>query len=231
MARGTPVKDMIGFRSGFLTVVERAVSEYWKGTKRYAKWRCRCDCGEYVEVSGHLLRKGVRKACGRNGHRYTRRDHNREHWAEKTKTGLCKKFRSEYSAWTNMRERCQNPKAVSYKYYGARGITVCERWRSFEAFIQDMGPKPASSWTIDRKDPRGNYEPKNCRWATKTEQSRNRTNSVFVEYEGRKMLLIDVVAELGLTRTTVYNRLRYGWNLAGALSIPVKHYKKKLASP
>ena len=79
----------------------------------------------------------------------------------------------EYAAWTAMRERCRNPKAHNYRWYGGRGIRVCERWDSFENFLADMGERPKGH-SIDRKENDGDYEPGNCRWATKSEQSNNR---------------------------------------------------------
>lgn len=86
-------------------------------------------------------------------------------------------FQREYRVWKNMRNRCRNPRAVDFGKYGGRGIRVCERWNDFRLFIADMGPAPTTSHTLDRRDVNGDYEPSNCRWATQTEQQRNRTNN------------------------------------------------------
>lgn len=91
----------------------------------------------------------------------------RNHGHRKARTG-------EYNSWLMMRARCNTPSATGYEQYGGRGISVCERWDSFQAFLEDMGPKPGPSYTLDRRDPDGNYTPDNCRWATEKEQHDNR---------------------------------------------------------
>lgn len=83
-------------------------------------------------------------------------------------------YTREYRVWWDMHQRCGNPKNERYPKYGGRGISVCERWADFGLFIADMGPRPSSDHSIDRKDNDGNYEPNNCRWATRSEQQRNK---------------------------------------------------------
>ena len=134
---------------------------------------------------------------------------------------LTMQFKSEYQSWMNMRERCNNPNNEKYPIYGARGITVCERWNEFKNFMLDMGRKPDPKFTIEREDVNGNYESKNCKWISRKDQGRNRRNSVFVTYNGKRMLLIDLVEELGLSRNIVYQRLKLGWTLAQAIALPL----------
>lgn len=120
-----------------------------------------------------------------------------------------------------MRARCLDPKNKKFPIYGGRGITIDPRWNEFKNFMLDMGRKPDSKFTIEREDVNGNYEPKNCKWISRIDQGRNKRNSVFVTYQGRKLLLIDLVEELGLSRMVVYGRLKGGWTLAQAIALPL----------
>jgi hypothetical protein len=113
-----------------------------------------------------------------------------------------------YRAWNSMIQRC-NPSYKQAKDYFGRGITVCERWKkSFEAFLSDMGVKP-SGLTLDRINDNGNYEPKNCRWATRKQQSENRRNCVMVEWEGKLVPLSIVATQTHVPYSTVYTRFVY----------------------
>jgi hypothetical protein len=127
-----------------------------------------------------------------------------------------------------MKRRCYDREDHNYPAYGGRGVTVFDRWRaSFHDFIVDMGPRPTPRHTVDRwPNPHGNYEPGNCRWATPAEQNRNKRNNLFIEQDGVKTLLVDVVADLGIDRAAVYQRLRKGWSLEDALTVPVREYKR-----
>jgi hypothetical protein len=121
-----------------------------------------------------------------------------------------------------MKARCYSPRSTSYEYYGAKGITVCARWRdSFENFLQDMGEKPSQAYSIERIDNGKGYSPGNCRWATASEQNRNYGRNIIIEYAGRKQCLSDWASELGLKKPTLRYRLRAGWKVSDAFNLPV----------
>src|SRR5262249_45836591 len=106
---------------------------------------------------------------------------------------------SEYRAWWGTIARCTNPKNISYKNYGARGIRVCPQWMKFDQFIADMGLKPSPKYSLDRINNDGDYEPSNCRWATKDQQLSNRRNNLFITFHGRTMTCKQWARELGLS--------------------------------
>lgn len=199
------VARLNGQRFGLLTVVERAGS-----AGGFALWKCRCDCGREIIVPGSRLRQGRKNCCPSAEHKSDRR------------ISLTNEYKSEYQSWRKMIERCENSNHKAFLHYGGRGITVCARWKVFRDFMMDMGRKPHPKFTIERNDVNGNYEPTNCKWISKVDQGRNKRNSVFVTYAGRKMLLIDAVDDMGLSRNVVYTRLKAGWTLAQALAIPLQ---------
>lgn len=189
-------------RFGLLTVLG-----YTGRPKRQTTWLCLCDCGKQVtNVLSSNLRRGCTQSCGcYNFDRIT------VHGGSYTST---------YQVWKAMKRRCLSPKSASFKDYGGRGITICERWRQFKNFLADMGERPSPKYSIDRIDVNGNYEPDNCRWATRQEQARNTRKNRIVEYQSRKMPLVEACELAGEDHLLVRGRLHLGWPLEAALTTP-----------
>lgn len=137
-----------------------------------------------------------------------------------------------YWIWGSMVERCENPNSKSYKNYGGRGIAVCERWKEFANFEADMGLRP-DGMSLDRKDNDGPYSPDNCRWATRTEQSSNRRNCIFVDCDGDQVTLREYCRRKGLKYRPIVKRIQdRNWPVEMALTTPVgtgKHFYRNPA--
>jgi hypothetical protein len=137
----------------------------------------------------------------------------------------------EYKTWCRIKYKCNNPNNRQYKWYGAKGISVCERWEnSFAAFLEDMGTAPTPKHSIDRVNNKGNYEPGNCRWATDIEQQRNRGDNRIIQAFGEQKTVSEWVEFSGIPKMTIFSRLGDGWNGQDAVSIKPRK-KRPSANP
>jgi len=116
-----------------------------------------------------------------------------------------------------MKDRCHNPSSSGYENYGGRGIRVCSRWRKFENFIRDMGPRPSDAHSVERKDNDGNYSPDNCIWATRSQQNRNTRNCHKITWRGKSQTVAEWALELGVKAASISARIRNGWSEREAL--------------
>ncbi len=190
----TPTLVCPGFKSGQLTVI-------WRSTKRTCNnarmWVCRCGCEKFTHVPTDRLSGKTTRSCGCSTGLLI----------SKKLTRHGKYGSPEYRVWAGMLTRCRNPKDPTYQRYGLRGISVCERWLKFENFVQDMGERPSDIHSIDRIDNNGNYEPGNCRWATKREQGSNKRNNRLIEINGVSKTLSQWVRITGRDRGNLIARL------------------------
>ena len=132
----------------------------------------------------------------------------------------------EYIAWANMLRRCRNPNHPSWKNYGGRGIGVCERWKSYDNFLSDMGRKPSPLHTLERNNNELGYGPENCRWSTRHQQLINRRNNWMITRDGLTLCSSDWCRRVGLKYMTFWVRVkRYGWTVDRALSEPTHPHR------
>lgn len=201
--------DLTGRRFGMWTVIQRAVSPY--GYEHLAFWHCVCDCGATADRRGSQLlyaeRKGVFQSCQSCG-------------AIRGGTTHGKSKTREYKVWAGMMDRCTNKDHVAYNKYGGRGIKVCDGWHEFENFLRDMGERPSGRLTLDRIDNDGPYCKENCRWADYKTQERNKSSNVVLSHAGRSMVISAWADELGVSHQVISQRLRRGWSVEDALTIP-----------
>jgi len=194
------LQGFYGKKFNKLTIIKKV------GTDKQGKSvvRCLCDCGEKKDIAFRHVKSGHNKSCGcLSGEK-----HNMT-------------ASPEYASWKTMMQRCKNKNKQSYKNYGERGIKVCKRWNSFSCFYEDMGERPPNA-TLDRIDNNGNYEPKNCRWATHSEQQRNTSRSVMVTYKNKTLPICSWAEILGLKDNTLRWRKRSGWSDEMTILTPVR---------
>ena len=208
---------MTGKRFGRLVVKEAAERIRMPTGKTRIMWKCLCDCGNECLVYGVYLRCGYTTSCGC---RYRESIGSIAYRHGKSKS-------REYQSWQHMKGRCTRQTNQNYADYGGRGIVICDRWQNFETFLADMGPAPAGA-TIDRIDNNGNYEPANCRWASRYDQSRNKRNTVHLTLGDRTQHITAWARELGMAPATLRLRLRNGWSMDRALTTPPRKMTKRL---
>ena len=202
-------KNLTGRTFGRLTVSHQIESDK---TGR-ARWSCICECGKNnIEVSGRQLLRGKTRSCGCLYKETRTVSKNKKHGYFGTRI---------YSIWSGMMSRCNNSNHDFYHRYGGRGVKLCERWHKFERFLEDVGLPPSDQHTLDRfPDNDGNYEPSNVRWATQSEQCRNRSNNMFVNYQNQNILVIELAETLGIDYNLLRGRIRNGWSVGDAISTP-----------
>lgn len=208
-------REHIGETFGFLTIL----STFYKndGTQNNLWCHCKCNnCGSEHDTLYYNVVNGHAKSCG-----CSRKDSKFKHQDKNT-----------YIIWRNMLGRCCNKTDSHYKYYGGRGITVCDRWKdSFDDFYEDMGKRPSKEYSIDRIDVNGNYEPDNCKWSTRIEQANNTTRNVYYDYQGEKLTLAQICRKLDLPYKTIWKRIHSGGvSLEDTLVTPVRKLAKRLDS-
>lgn len=190
--------DVTGDKYGRLTAVCRE-----PGSGIRSAWQFSCDCGAVVTLPLDRVRSGVTKSCGCLRKDVTRaRSITHGHRINRTTTRTRK-------AYEHAKGRCFNPNDAKYPQYGGRGISMSDAWAAdFTQFLADMGECP-EAMTLDRIDVHGHYEPGNCRWATIHQQARNRTDNVFVDHEGRRLVLKDFARVVGVSYKALHARVKY----------------------
>lgn len=166
-------------------------------------YQCICKCGNITKANANSLRQGVIKSC-RCWMKENARNLFQTHGMRGTRI---------YKIWAGIIQRCDNPKNTSYERYGAKGIKVCERWYSFEAFYEDMKEGYQAHLTIDRIDSKKHYEKANCKWSTCKEQSDNRSTTIFLTIDGVTKKLMEWSLVSGVNSKIIRQRVKtYKWS-------------------
>lgn len=211
VTNNAPKQSQVGKVFGRLTVL----SFSHRDRHKHPHWLCQCECGNQKSVSGHSLRRGATTSCGC------------AHFEAITKfkfgSARASGLKKLYDTWHHMIDRCHNEKNKSYRRYGGRGISVCERWRlgedgalAFECFVADIERLEKNGSSLDRIDNDGDYCAENVRWATKKQQSLNRGDNRIISYLGQSRPLSEWCESLGLPYNRTSLRLRNGWPLEEA---------------
>lgn len=202
--------DRTGNRFGRLVVVRFVgVGKNWAGI-----WECKCDCGNTVEVLYNNLHTGTTKSCG-----CLKIEKTIKRSTKHGMTGGHGHYTRIYRIWLNMRRRCLSKKCQDYHYYGGRGITICPEWDDYAVFHSwAYANGYTDSLTLERIDNDGNYEPSNCKWATRKEQARNTRQNHYITYNDKTLTLMEWSEILGIHWGTLLGRLRRGWSIEKTLT-------------
>jgi hypothetical protein len=197
--------NMEGLQFARWTVIERGEND----SEGRVRWICKCVCGNTGLVLGKLLRNSHSRSCGCLlkdwlSATYTTHGHS------KGAKGHTKRS-SEYNIWADIKQRCRNKDDKGYPNYGGRGIKMCDEWyNSFELFLKDVGVRPSPEHSLDRINNDGDYEPSNCRWATRDVQSRNKRTNIWVEHNGQRMIITDWAIYFGISIRKFNNGIKKG---------------------
>lgn len=201
------IKDLSGQKFNMLTVI----SYYGNTEDHKAVWLCRCDCGVEKPIAAAKLKQG-QKSCGCLSATANTR---KKSYHGKRGTGA-------YVSWSRMIQRCNYDGYDGTARYKGRGVSVCERWRTFVNFLEDMGDRPEGC-SLDRINNEGDYEPSNCRRADQKTQARNKSTTKTYEYRGQKKILDDWADEFGINRNTLTDRVStLGWGITEAIERPIQ---------
>lgn len=174
----------------------------------HPQWECQCVCGTVRDVRQSEIVSGRSQSCGCLASELSSQ--------RLTAHGMY--GTPEYQSWSAMKKRCQNPNDQAYHHYGGRGISVCDKWQTFEGFYEDMGNRPTSDHSLDRVDNDGDYDPSNVRWATTQEQSWNRRTCTMIAFAGMSRSVSEWCHLLGVNYGRTLNRLRRGTSFVDAVT-------------
>lgn len=186
--------DLMGARFGKLVVLK-----FLERKNHHTYWHCQCDCGKTATARSNDLKSGKRISCGcahiTHGMTYT----------------------PTWKSWSSMKARCYDKNHEYYKYYGGKGITVCDRWKeSFENFLEDMGER-LNGTTLDRINNDKQYCKENCKWSTTEEQNSNKGNIIYLTYNNETKTLAQWARDLNFGYMKLWRRIRNGWSIERAL--------------